>query len=129
MLESGKYLLVAGMVLAAVLVPLSLLFLSYLFSVARLRPRTPPERESLFQRFTYECGMVTIGESRVQFNFRFYLFALLFVIFDVEAVFLFPWAARFLSLGPVAFLAMVVFLGLVLVAFVYEWKKGALEWR
>jgi NADH-quinone oxidoreductase subunit A len=73
--------------------------------------------------------MVPIGTGNVQFNFRFYLFAILFVIFDVEVVFLLPWAARFLLLGPVAFYAMVLFIGLVLVGFLYEWRKRALEWH
>jgi NADH-quinone oxidoreductase subunit A len=78
---------------------------------------------------SYESGMVPIGTGNVQFNFRFYLFAILFVIFDVEVVLLLPWAARFLLLGPVAFYAMLLFIGLVLVGFLYEWRKRALEWH
>lgn len=129
MVESGKYWAVAAMGFAAVLVPLTLIVGSYMLSFTRVRPRTRPEDEPPAQRIPYESGMLPIGGAQVQFNFRFYLFALLFLIFDVEVVFLFPWAARFLSLGPVAFVAMAVFLILVLIGFLYEWRKEALEWK
>ncbi len=127
--ESGKYWAIAAMGVAAVLVPVSLMVFSALLSRVRIRPVTPPDQEPRFQRMTYESGMVPTGTANVQFNFRFYLFALLFVIFDVEVIFLLPWAARFLTLGWVAFLGMALFLILVLVGFLYEWKKEALEWQ
>ena len=129
MVETGKYWIIAGMGVAAVLVPLSLMVFSALLSRVRVRPVTRPEDETKFQRMTYESGMVPTGEANVQFNFKFYLFALLFVIFDVEVIFLLPWAARFLALGWVAFAGMALFLILVLVGFLYEWKKEALEWQ
>ncbi|MYD35909.1 MAG: NADH-quinone oxidoreductase subunit A [Dehalococcoidia bacterium] len=129
MVESGKYWIIAAMGVAAVLVPLSLMIFSGMLQRIRIRPSTPADQEPRFMRMTYESGMVPTGEANVQFNFRFYLFALLFVIFDVEVIFLLPWAARFLSLGWVAFIGMAIFLILVLVGFLYEWKKEALEWQ
>ncbi len=129
MVETGKYWTIAAMGVAAVLVPLSLMVFSALLSRVRVRPVTRPEDEPKFQRMTYESGMVPTGGANVQFNFKFYLFALLFVIFDVEVIFLLPWAARFLALGWVAFAGMALFLILVLVGFLYEWKKEALEWQ
>lgn len=77
----------------------------------------------------YECGMAPIGTPYVSPNIRFYVFALIFVIFDVEAVFLFPWAVKFKELGLVGFAEMLVFIGILLVPFVYAWKKGALKWE
>ena len=77
---------------------------------------------------TYECGVETEGPTWVQFNFRYYYFALLFVIFDVEAVFLYPWAVAFTGLGVFGLVEMVLFIGTVLVAYVYVWRRGGLEW-
>lgn len=76
----------------------------------------------------YECGVPPSGEARGRTPIRFYLLAVLFVIFDVEVIFLFPWAVRFKALGMLGFAAMVVFLGILLLGYVYAWKKGALEW-
>ncbi|MDP6100419.1 MAG: NADH-quinone oxidoreductase subunit A [Dehalococcoidia bacterium] len=78
---------------------------------------------------TYECGMETIGPSWVQFNFRYYIFALLFLVFDVLVVFLYPWAVSLRGGGWAAFTAMAVFIAVLLTGFLYAWKKGALEWR
>jgi NAD(P)H-quinone oxidoreductase subunit 3 len=128
-LETEKYWIVAAMGLFAVMVPTSLIVASYLLSKARVRPQTPPDQTPTTMRATYESGMAPFGGAQVQFNFRFYLFALLFVIFDVEVVFLLPWAARFLGLGLVAFVGMAVFIALVLIGFLYEWRKEALEWK
>ena len=88
-----------------------------------------PSRPDPVKSSTYECGMETIGRAWVQFNFRYYIFALLFVIFDVLVVFLYPWAVSFRGIGLVGFVAMLVFLAVLFVGFVYAWKKGALEWR
>lgn len=77
----------------------------------------------------YECGMLPIGRVRTQMNVRYYLYAILFLIFDVEAVFLFPWAVSFLGVGKAAFFEMVLFLSVLGGGLVYAWKKGALEWR
>lgn len=76
----------------------------------------------------YECGVETIGPTSIQFHNRFYLYALIFVIFDVEAVFLFPWAAAYGQLGVYALAEMAIFIGLLLVGYVYAWRKRAMEW-
>jgi len=78
---------------------------------------------------TYECGMLPIGRVRTQVHVRYYLFAILFLIFDVEAVFLFPWAVSFVDIGPTAFWEMVVFIVILGVGLAYAWKKGVLQWR
>jgi NADH:ubiquinone oxidoreductase subunit 3 (subunit A) len=77
----------------------------------------------------YECGEPTVGPARVKFRTLFYIFAILFVIFDVEAIFLFPWAVVFMDLGLFAFLEMVVFIFVLLLGLAYAWRKGALRWR
>ena len=76
----------------------------------------------------YECGFNAFDDARMKFDIRFYLVALLFIIFDLEVAFLFPWAITFRTLGPLGFWSMMTFLGVLTVGFVYEWKKGALEW-
>jgi len=77
----------------------------------------------------YECGFNAFGDARMHFDVRFYLVSILFVIFDLEVAFLFPWAITLTSTGVFAFWSMIVFLGVLTVGFVYEWKKGALEWE
>ena len=76
----------------------------------------------------YECGFNPFDDARMQFDVRFYLVSLLFIIFDLEVAFLFPWAIAFHDLGALGFWSMMVFLGVLTVGFVYEWNKGALEW-
>jgi NADH:ubiquinone oxidoreductase subunit 3 (subunit A) len=78
---------------------------------------------------TYECGMLPIGRVRTQVHIRYYLFAILFLIFDVEAVFLFPWAVSFVNAGATAFWEMVVFIVILGAGLAYAWKKGVLQWR
>ncbi len=77
----------------------------------------------------YECGFEAFEDARMKFDVRFYLVAILFIIFDLEIAFLFPWAVVLDQIGMVGFLAMMVFLGILVIGFVYEWKKGALEWE
>ena len=77
---------------------------------------------------SYECGEVPEGNAWVQFNIRFYIIALIFIIFDVEVVFLFPWAVVFKEIGFVAFVEVVIFLGILIVGFAYVWLKGDLDW-
>ncbi len=90
-----------------------------------LAPRKPdPNKETL-----YECGMETIGDAWVQFNVRYYLYAIIFLIFDIEAIFLYPWAVQFRQLALFGFIEMVVFIAILLVGYVYAWRKRALEWR
>jgi NAD(P)H-quinone oxidoreductase subunit 3 len=89
-----------------------------------LRPRNGgPERQT-----TYESGMEPIGGAWIQFNIRYYMFALVFVVFDVETVFLYPWAVAFNQLGLLAFVEALIFIAILVVALVYAWRKGALEW-
>ena len=77
---------------------------------------------------SYECGMLPIGRVRAQIHVRYYLFAILFLIFDVEAVFLFPWAVSFVDAGKAAFWEMVLFIGILAAGLGYAWKKGVLQW-
>jgi NADH-quinone oxidoreductase subunit A len=76
----------------------------------------------------YECGFNAFDDARMKFDVRFYLVAILFIIFDLEVAFLFPWAVAFKEIGVVGFWSMMVFLGVLTVGFIYEWRKGALEW-
>ncbi len=78
---------------------------------------------------TYECGMLPIKRASTNIGIRFYLYALLFIIFDVEAVFIFPWALSFVGIGALAYWAMVVFILILAAGLGYAWKKGALQWR
>lgn len=95
-----------------------------LIAAQLLRPSVPDSvKES-----TYECGMPAIGSTEVKTNIRFYVFALLFVIFDVETLFVFPWAVTVKEIGPVALIEMFVFLSILFLGLVYAWAKGALEW-
>lgn len=90
-----------------------------------LGPRRPdPEKLS-----AYECGFEAFDDARMKFDVRFYLVAILFIIFDLEIAFLFPWAVALDALGMTGLIAMTVFLGVLVVGFIYEWKKGALEWE
>ena len=77
----------------------------------------------------YECGFEAFEDSRMKFDVRYYLVAILFIIFDLEIAFLFPWAVVLKEIGTFGFWAMMVFLGILVVGFIYEWKKGALEWE
>lgn len=79
-------------------------------------------------RTTYESGVEPIGGAWIQFNIRYYMFALVFVIFDVETVFLYPWAVAFHRLGLLAFIEALIFIAILVIALVYAWRKGALEW-
>ena len=91
------------------------------FVVAYQQP--DPEKLS-----AYECGFNAFDDARMKFDVRFYLVSILFIIFDLEVAFLFPWAVAFGDVGVFGFWSMMVFLGVLTVGFVYEWKKGALEW-
>ena len=78
---------------------------------------------------TYECGMIPIRSANTNIGIRFYFYAILFVIFDVEALFIFPWAVSFIALGPESFIFMSMFIFILLIGLAYAWKKGALSWR
>jgi NADH:ubiquinone oxidoreductase subunit 3 (subunit A) len=87
-----------------------------------------PSRFSEEKLTTYECGENPTGSAWVQFNIRFYVFALIFLVFDVEAVFLLPWAVVFKKIGVLAYVEGLVFLGILVVALIYVWRKGDLQW-
>ena len=93
-------------------------------SLIAARQRPDPEKVS-----PYECGFEPFDDARRQFDVRFYLVAILFIIFDLEVAFLFPWAISLGQIGMFGFWSMMVFLGVLTIGFVYEWKKGALEWE
>ncbi|WP_282608184.1 NADH-quinone oxidoreductase subunit A [Pelagibius sp. Alg239-R121] len=88
--------------------------------------RQRPDSEKIS---AYECGFEAFDDARSKFDVRFYLVAILFIIFDLEVAFLFPWAVALGDIGLFGFWSMVVFLGILTIGFVYEWKKGALEWE
>ncbi|MCG9893080.1 MAG: photosynthetic/respiratory NAD(P)H-quinone oxidoreductase subunit C [Thermosynechococcaceae cyanobacterium MS004] len=116
-LSGYEYLL--GFLLICSLVPVLALTASKV-----LRPSSRgPER-----RTTYESGMEPVGGAWIQFNIRYYMFALVFVIFDVETVFLYPWAVAFHRLGVLAFIEALIFIAILVIGLVYAWRKGALEW-
>ena len=124
----GQYGLIAVFTAFAVAVPTGMLVTSWMLSLVRLRPQNP----SPIKRAIYECGFETLSGTWNRFNFRYYTFALIFVIFDVEVVFLFPWAAKFGVLssefGAFVLAEMAVFIAILLVGWLYAWRKGALEW-
>ena len=120
--QYGLVLMLTG---AAIVVPLSMLMMSRLVQVFHIRPHKPSPVKSDI----YECGMETIGGRWVQFNFHYYLFALLFLVFDVTAIFIYPWAIMLRELGGDALLTMMAFIGILAVGWAYAWRKGAFEWK
>ena len=89
----------------------------------------PPARPDAAKNSPYECGFEAFEDARMKFDVRYYLVAILFILFDLEIAFLFPWAVALKEIGPSGFWAMMVFLAILVVGFVYEWKKGALDWE
>jgi NADH-quinone oxidoreductase subunit A len=88
-----------------------------------------PKKPNPVKNSTFECGMPTIGKTLVRFNFRYYFYALIFLVLDILVIFLYPWAANLRDLGSPAFIIMVVFIVIIVVAYVYAWKKKVLEWK
>lgn len=104
----------------AFIIPLAVFVVSYLLSTKK----DSPEKGS-----TYECGMETRGETLIQFKSGYFLYALIFVIFDVETVFLYPWAVKFQQLGLFAFVEMLIFIAILLVGYWYAWKEQVFKWK
>ena len=103
----------------ALILSFGFIIINFLFS-----PKKPdPEKLS-----AYECGFEPFNDSRMEFDIRFYLVAILFIIFDLEIAFLFPWAISLGEIGFLGFISMMIFLAVLTVGFIYEWKKGALDW-
>ena len=116
----SQYAFVGVFAIIAFALPIIGLFVAWL-----LRPKKPnPVKNS-----TYECGVETIGDAWVQFKAQYYLYALIFVVFDVEAIFIFPWAVAYGKLGLYALVEMVLFVGILVGGLLYAWRKGALEWH
>ena len=115
----GDYVPVLVHLIAVIALALILLGLSAWVGVKR------PTREKLAP---YECGITPVGDARERFSISFYLVGMLFILFDVEIAFLYPWAVVFRSLGWFGFVEMLLFIGILLAGFVYIWKKGALDW-
>ena len=114
------YLSIIIFTFVALSLSIGFIALNFIFS-----PKNPdPEKLS-----AYECGFEAFSDSRMEFDVRFYLVAILFIIFDLEIAFLFPWAISLGSIGLLGFYSMMLFLFILTVGFVYEWKKGALEWE
>jgi NADH-quinone oxidoreductase subunit A len=108
-------------IFVAIALVIALVLLIAPFIVAYKQP--DPEKLS-----AYECGFNAFDDARMKFDVRFYLVAILFIIFDLEVAFLFPWTVTFHQIGLFGFWSMMIFLGVLTIGFIYEWKKGALEW-
>lgn len=115
----GNYLPIVIFVGVAALIGMALMVAPFLIAIQR------PDGEKLS---AYECGFNAFDDARMKFDIRFYLVSILFIIFDLEVAFLFPWAVSFGTLGWFGFISMMVFLAVLTIGFIYEWKKGALEW-
>ena len=104
----------------SLIISVGFIFVNFIFA-----PKKPdPEKLS-----TYECGFEAFNDSRMEFDVRFYLVAILFIIFDLEIAFLFPWAISLGTIGIFGFVSMMIFLLILTIGFIYEWKKGALDWE
>jgi NADH-quinone oxidoreductase subunit A len=88
-----------------------------------------PKKKSVTKSQTYECGVLTVGESWVKFRMQYYLYAIMFVLFDIETVFLYPWAVSYGGLGYFALIEMIIFVAMLLVGLAYAWARGALRWQ
>lgn len=116
---------VGFLIVMALLFPLGGILTSFLLGWLRIRPQRPnPVKED-----TYECGIPTEGSAWVQFNVRYYLIALVFLVFSVELLLLFPWAVALKQVGVAGFLAALVFIVVLAIGLIYDWAKGGLEWR
>ena len=116
----SEYLSIIIFLFIALALSVGFVFINFILS-----PKNPdPEKLS-----TYECGFEAFDNSRIEFDIRFYLVAILFIIFDLEIAFLFPWAISLGNIGLLGFFSMMIFLSILTIGFIYEWKKGALVWE
>ena len=109
-----------------IFIAIGLVFGSFMILMGFILGPSRPDSEKLSP---YECGFEAFEDARMKFDVRYYLVAILFIIFDLEIAFLFPWAVVLRDIGYFGFTAMVVFLGILVIGFLYEWKKGALQWE
>ena len=116
----NDYLSIIVFLIIAIILSTGFIIVNFAFS-----PKNPdPEKLS-----AYECGFEAFNDSRMEFDVRFYLVAILFIIFDLEIAFLFPWAISLGKIGIFGFISMMIFLFILTIGFIYEWKKGALDWE
>ena len=115
-----NYFSIIIFLIIAFILSCSFIIINFLFSPSK------PDPEKLS---SYECGFEPFNDSRMEFDVRFYLVAILFIIFDLEIAFLFPWAVSLSNIGAFGFWSMMIFLLILTVGFIYEWKKGALDWE
>ncbi|MBI3313432.1 MAG: NADH-quinone oxidoreductase subunit A [Candidatus Omnitrophica bacterium] len=114
------YLFIFIFVLFALVFPVLPIILAYFVA---------PKKPSAIKNASYECGLQAEGDPWIQFRVQYYIFALVFLIFDIETIFIYPWAVAFRQLGLFAFVEMVIFIGILALALVYAWRKNALEWE
>ena len=123
MLENYGYV---GLFLAvAIFFAVTTLLLPTTLRFLKIVPKKPDPVKSS----TFECGMETIGKTWVQFNFRYYFYALVFLVLDVLVVFLYPWAVNLRKLGVASFIAIIIFISIIVIGYIYAWRKKVLEWK
>jgi len=120
-----NYAYIGLFVIVAILFSLFLVILPIVFRFLRVVPHNP----SPVKNATYECGVETIGKTWVQFNFRYYFYALMFVALDVLVVFLYPWAVDLRQLGRFGFIGVLIFIFIIIIGYIYAWRKKVLEWK
>jgi NADH:ubiquinone oxidoreductase subunit 3 (subunit A) len=116
---NNPWLLVAFFFFVGLLIPVGAITVAWILG---------PKKPNPIKQTTYECGLETVGDSWVQFKAQYYIFALVFLVFDVETVFLFPWAVKLGQLGLFAVVEGIVFISILVIGLVYTWRKGMLEW-
>jgi len=116
---NNQWLLVAFFFIVGALIPVGAIGVAWILG---------PKKPNKIKQSTYECGLETVGDSWVQFKAQYYIFALVFLVFDVETVFLFPWAVKLGQLGLFAVVEGIVFISILVAGLVYTWRKGMLEW-
>lgn len=119
-------MLISGYGILAVFIGFSVAFAMAALAISWL---VQPKAPNKIKNSTYECGMKLFGDSRIQFDVKYYMYALLFIIFDIEAVFLFPWAVAYNKLGLFALVEALIFILILVLGLVYAWKKDALKWQ
>jgi len=121
----ANYGYVGLFIVVAILFTAALIILPVVFRFLKIVPHNPNPTKNA----TFECGMETIGKTWVQFNFRYYFYALIFLALDVLVVFLYPWAVELRQLGVSGFMGMLVFVAIIVVGYIYAWRKKVLEWK
>lgn len=121
----SDYGFVGLFIIVAILFSLLLIILPVVFRYLKLVPHHP----NAVKNATFECGMETIGKTWVQFNFRYYFYALIFLALDVFVAFIYPWAVNVRNLGTSGFTAVLIFIALIVVGYLYAWRKRVLEWK